>query len=106
MVLGLQTFIVRLLIIFTCATSSFYTRTERRGKEVAPGETDRERESVCVRDGESLKMELASVLKMAVGRRINYFESSENQHIKNTFFLGNYFNGGREISKDTLRLRR
>jgi len=41
---------------------------------------------------------LASILKMAVGRRINYFESSENQHIKITFFLGNYFNGeGRSI---------
>jgi hypothetical protein len=53
----------------------------------------RARERECVRDGESLKMGLASVLKMAVGRRIHYFESSENQHIKITFFLGNYFNG-------------
>ncbi len=44
MFLGLQTFIVRLLIIFTFATSSFYTRTERRGKGLAPGETERERE--------------------------------------------------------------
>ncbi len=40
-------FIVRLLIIFTCATSSFYTSTERRGKGLAPGET--ERECVCER---------------------------------------------------------
>ncbi len=47
MFLGPQTFIVRLLIIFTCATWSFYTRTERRGKGLAPGET--ERESVCER---------------------------------------------------------
>jgi hypothetical protein len=30
-----------------CATSSFYTRTERRGKGLAPGETQRER--VCER---------------------------------------------------------
>ncbi len=90
-------FIVRLLIIFTWATSSFYTRTERRGKGLAPGETERER--VCVRDGESLKMRLASVPKMAVGRRINYFESSENQHIKITFFLGNYFNGEGRLVK-------
>jgi hypothetical protein len=42
-------FIVRLLIIFTCATSSFYTRMERRGKGLAPRETERERVSVCER---------------------------------------------------------
>jgi hypothetical protein len=87
-------FIVRLLIIFTCTTTSFYTRMVRRGKGLASRETERE----CVREGESLKMRLASVLKMAVGRRINYFESSENQHIKITFFLGSYFNGeGRSV---------
>ncbi len=28
---------------------------------------------VCARDGEWLNMELASVVKMAVGRMINYF---------------------------------
>jgi hypothetical protein len=37
--------------------------------------------------------------KMAVGRRMNYFETSENQHIKITFFLRNYFNGGRRSEK-------
>ncbi len=40
---------------------------------------ERQRERKCVRDRESPKMELASVLKTAVGRRINYFENSENQ---------------------------
>jgi hypothetical protein len=44
-------------------------------------------------------MRLASVLKTAVGRRINYFESSENQHIKIMFFLGNYFNGEERSAK-------
>ncbi len=39
----------------------------------------RDREKECVRDGESLKTELASVLKTAVGRGINYFENSDNQ---------------------------
>jgi hypothetical protein len=53
----------------------------------------RDREREWARDGESLKMELASVLKTAVGRRINYFESSENQHIKIMFFLRNYLMG-------------
>ncbi len=47
---------------------------------------------MCARDGALLKMELASVLETAVGEIINYFGSSENQHIKNMFFLGNYFN--------------
>ncbi len=37
--------------------------------------------------------------KMAVGRRMNYFETSENQHIKITFFLRNYFNGRRRSAK-------
>jgi hypothetical protein len=96
LVFRFATFIVRLLILFTCATSSFYTRTERRGKGLAPRETERER--VCVRDGELLKLRLASVLKMAAGRRMNYFESSENQHIKIMVFMGNYFNGeGRTV---------
>jgi hypothetical protein len=54
---------------------------------------------VCVRDGALLKLRLASVLKTAVGRRMNYFESSENQHIKITFFLRNYFNGRRRSEK-------
>ncbi len=60
-----------------------------------PGETER----VCARDGSLLKLRLVSVLKMAVGRKINYFETSENQHIKNMFFLRNYFNGTRRSEK-------
>ncbi len=60
---------------------------------------ERQRERVCARDGVLLKMWLASVLKTAVGERINYFESSENQHIKITFFLGNYFNGRRRSER-------
>ncbi len=47
----------------------------KRGKRAS---TRRDRERVCVSDGESLKMELVSVLKTAIGRKINYFESSEN----------------------------
>ncbi len=42
---------------------------------------ERQRESVCERDRALLKMWLASILKMAVGERIHYFESSENQYI-------------------------
>jgi hypothetical protein len=44
-----------------------YTRTERRGKGLAAGETERERE--CVRDREWLKIELASVVKTSVGEQ-------------------------------------
>ncbi len=54
----------------------FYTQMGRRGKGQAAGETERERE--CVRDGQWLKTELASVVKMVIGRRINYFEISRN----------------------------
>jgi hypothetical protein len=40
---------------------------------------------VCVRDGEWLKTELASIVKMVVGRRINTFEISRNSNIRITF---------------------
>ena len=43
------------------------------GKKGKQASCQRDRERVCARDGESLKMELASVVKTAVGRRINYF---------------------------------
>ncbi len=46
-VFGPQTFIVRFLIIGNTENHHFYTRTERRGKGLAAGET--ERESVCKR---------------------------------------------------------
>ncbi len=41
----------------------FYIKWKEGGKRLAAVETER----VCVRDGESLKMEVASVVKMAVG---------------------------------------
>jgi hypothetical protein len=56
---------------------------ERRGNGLPVGERERERESA--RDGELLKMELASVLKMAVGRGINYFGISREPNIRITF---------------------
>ena len=62
---------------------------ERRGKGLAARETERE----CARDGELLKMELAFILKTAVGRRINYFGISREPNIKDYVFLRNYFNG-------------
>ncbi len=59
---------------------------------------ERHRERVCER--QSVTENVVGVCsKTAIGRRINYFESSENQHIKITFFLGNYFNGRRRSEK-------
>jgi hypothetical protein len=54
---------------------------ERRGKGQAAGD----RERVCARDGEWLKMELASIIKMAIERRFNYFGISENSKVVITF---------------------
>ncbi len=54
---------------------------ERRVKGLGAGEIERE----CARDGEWLKMELASVVKTAVGRRINYFEISREPNVWITF---------------------
>jgi hypothetical protein len=44
-----------------------YTQTERWGKGAS---CRRDRERVCVRDREWLKIELASIVKMAVGERL------------------------------------
>jgi hypothetical protein len=73
----------RSIDVYCQITNKFYLHNEvilysnrKKGKR-ASAWRDRERE--CVRDGESLKMGLASVLQMAVGRRIKYFEFSENQ---------------------------
>ena len=61
-----QTFIVRFLIIGKMQDCHIYTRTERRGKGLAAGETERE----CVRDREWLKIGLASLVKMAIVERL------------------------------------
>jgi hypothetical protein len=45
---GLQTFIVKSLIIGNTESRPIYIKTERRGKGLAVGETERERERVCV----------------------------------------------------------
>jgi hypothetical protein len=74
-------FIVRNLIIIFTQQCHIYTQTEIRGKGLAAGETERE----CVRDREWLKMELASIVKMVVGRRMNYFEISRDPNIRITF---------------------
>ncbi len=58
-----QMFIVRILIIGNMQKRHIYTRRERRGNRLGAGETERERECVCERDGEWLKIELASVVK-------------------------------------------
>jgi hypothetical protein len=56
----------------------------KKGKR-ASCRRDRERERDCVRVREWLKMELASVVKMAVGRRINYFEISRDPNVRIMF---------------------
>ncbi len=65
MVVYPQMFIVRILIIGYTQKHHIYTRMERRENRLGTRET--ERESVCVRDGEWLKIELASVVKWPLG---------------------------------------
>ena len=64
------------------ATQAFLYSNGKKGKRAS---CRRDRESVCARDGEWLKMELVSVVKMAVGRRINYFDISRDPSIRITF---------------------
>jgi hypothetical protein len=52
-----------MLIISNTDNHPIYIKTERRGNRLATRETERE----CARDRESQKMEVASVVKMAVG---------------------------------------
>jgi hypothetical protein len=58
--------IVRFLIIDNRQKCHIYTRTERRGNGLDAGETERD----CVRDRAQLKIELASVVKTAIGERL------------------------------------
>jgi hypothetical protein len=64
MVVCPQMFIVSVLIIGNTQQCHIYTQTERRGRGLAAGETERE----CVRDRGWLKTELASVVKTAIGK--------------------------------------
>ncbi len=57
-------FIVRFLIISNTKDCHIYTRMERRENGLAAGERE------CVRGGEWLKIELVSVVKMAVEERL------------------------------------
>jgi hypothetical protein len=75
--------------VYCQITNNVYLRKDvilysnrKKGKKAC---ARRDRERVCARDRESLKMELASVLKMAVGRRINYFEISREPIIRIMF---------------------
>jgi hypothetical protein len=64
------------------ATPSFLYSNGKKRKRAS---CRRDRERVCARDGEWLKKQLASIVKMVVGRRINYFEISGNSNIRITF---------------------
>ncbi len=61
---------------------SYLYSNGKKGKRTG---CQRDRERECVRDRESLKMELASIVKMAVGRRINYIEISRDPSVRITF---------------------
>ncbi len=64
------------------ATVSYLYSNGKKGKK-ASCRRDRERE--CARDRERLKTELASIVKTAIGRRINYFEISREPNVKIMF---------------------
>ncbi len=63
--IGLQTFIVKMLIISNTDNRPIYIKRKEGGKRLAAGETERER--VCVRDRELQKTEVELVVKTAVG---------------------------------------
>ncbi len=74
--------------IYCQITNNFYLRNiilYLNGKKGERTSCRRDRERECARDGEWLKMELASILKMAVGRRINYFGISREPNVRITF---------------------
>jgi hypothetical protein len=61
--MGLQMFIVKMFMISNMDNRPIYIKRKEGGKKLAAKETERE----CVRDGELQKMEVASVVKTAVG---------------------------------------
>ncbi len=66
----------------------FYTTVSylySNGKEGKRASCRRDGERECARDGEWLKMKLASIVKMAIGRRITYFEYSREPNVRITF---------------------
>jgi hypothetical protein len=68
----------------------------KRGKGLAAGET--ERECVCVRDGDWLKLEVALVVKTAVGET-DHFGIILGLLCKDYLTLRNYFNGKERLHR-------
>ncbi len=64
------------------ATPTFLYSNGKKGKRASCW---RDRERVCAKDGAWLKTELASIIKMAVGRRISYFDISGNSNVRIMF---------------------
>jgi len=62
-----QMFIVKMLIISNMDDHPIYIKGKEGARGLAARETETERERVYERDGEWLKTEVATVVKMAVG---------------------------------------
>jgi hypothetical protein len=75
--------------VYCQITNNFYLHNNiilySNGKKGKRASCWRDRERECARDGESLKRELASVLKMAIGRGIYYFGISREPNVRITF---------------------
>ncbi len=54
---------------------------------------------MCVRDDQWLKTELASFVKMAVGRRINYSDISKDATVRITFSYETILMGKRDLQR-------
>ncbi len=54
---------------------------------------------MCARDREWLKMELASVVKTAIGRRMNYFEISRNPNLRIMFSRETILMGKKDLQR-------
>jgi hypothetical protein len=62
------------------------------GKKGKRASCQRDKERVCERQSVA-KNRVSVCHKMAVGRKISYFEISGNSNIRIMFFIRNYFNG-------------
>jgi hypothetical protein len=79
-----------MLMISNADNHPIYIKWKEGGKRLAVGET--ERESVCVRDRESLKTEVASVVKTAIGKNGLFWDKLGSRR-KDYLIATNYFNG-------------
>jgi hypothetical protein len=100
-----QTFIVQTLIISNSDNHPIYMERKEGARELAARETDRERESVCVRERGRIAENGGSVSCKNGHWRNGPFGISQDQNRRTTFIVRNYFEGRDRLRRLYILLR-